>query len=211
MLVLVAITMVMAVLVMMCVIMGVMVLVPMVAVTVGMPMVVMVPMAMTIMVVTAIMFMGAALGLKAPCDGRDGAALAAGHFGEDVVLLDIERLRGHLGRRMPAAEKIGGLQEAQRVLGAEFQEPLRRGLHPDEAAIFELHRVAVVEHGRLVEVEQKREPLVARERATVAIAALMVEGDGVGDLVGLHGGLADDGSGAKHDLSSEQEGELRHG
>ena len=75
---------------------------------------------------------------------------------------------------------------------------LRRGLDRDEAPVLEPHGVAVVERRRLVEVEQEVEPALAFQRDAAPVPALMIEGDGVGDALGLHGGFADDGGGAEH-------------
>src|SRR5215216_3808343 len=118
---------------------------------------------MSVMVVRAIVPVGAALRLERPIHRRRRAALPARHVGEHRVLLDVEGLRGHLGRRVPVADVVGDLEEPQRVFGAQLQEALRRGPHRDQSTVLQLHGVAVVEYGGLLEVEQEVEPGIARQ------------------------------------------------
>ena len=59
------------------------------------------------MIVAAIVIIGAALGLEGAQDGRYGAALAAGHLGQDVVLLYVDRLGRDLGRGVAVADVPG--------------------------------------------------------------------------------------------------------
>ena len=153
-------------------------------------------------IVAAIMLVGATLGLKRAHDGRCRAALAADHLGEHVIVLDIDRLRRDLGRRVPVADMPGDAKQPQRVLGRDLQQSLRRGFDRDEPPVLQLHGVAVVELRRLVEVEQEGEPTLALKRDPPPLPALVVEGDGVGDALGLDGGLADDGGGAEHQFGS---------
>lgn len=80
--------------------------------------VIMTMMVMTAVIVIADVLVGSPLGLEGAHDGRHGAALPASHFGQNVVLLDVDRVRRDLGRGVAVAHVIGDLQEAQRVLGA---------------------------------------------------------------------------------------------
>jgi Ca2+/Na+ antiporter len=168
-------------------------------------------MTMMTVVVTAIVFVRAALRLEGAHHRSGRAALSAHQLGKDVVVLDVDRVRGHLGRGMAVAHVVGDLQEPERVLGPDLQERLRRRLDLDEAAILELHGVAVVQGRGFGEIEQEIDPRVAFERDAAAMAALVVERDGVGDAVGLDGEFSDNGGGAQHDRPSEQEVALRHG
>lgn len=167
-----------------------------VAVGVTMPM----PMRMAVRVavsmgvggVVAFVVVGPALGLERALNQGGGAALAPDHFGQNVVVLDVDGVRRDLGGRVPVADVPGDPHEAQRVLGADLEKLLRRGLDLDEATILELHGVPVGEGRRLVEIEEKIEARIAFERDAAAVAALVVERDGVGDAIRLHGGFADD-------------------
>ena len=99
---------------------------------------------------------------------------------------------------MALPELPGEAQEAERVLGPDFQKALRRSPHLDEAAVLELHGVAVVENRRPVEVEGELEAAVPPHRDAAAGARLMVEPGGIGDAVFLDGRLPDDCGGAEH-------------
>lgn len=149
-------------------------------------------------VMAAIVIVGAALGLEGAHHRGYGAALAASHLGEDVVLLDIQCVRRDLGRAVPVAHMVGHLQKAQGVLGPDFQKPLGRRLHLHEASILELHGVPVVQHRGLLEVEEEIEPSLTGQGNPASIPALVVERDGVGDVVCLHSGFPDDSCGAEH-------------
>jgi hypothetical protein len=172
------------------------VIVPMMCIIVS---VMVVPVAMVLVpVIVAAGIVGAALGAERALDGRRRAALAADHLGEDVIVLDPDRVGADLGRGVPVADVPGDAHEAQRVLGPDLEEPLRRCPHRDEAPVLEPHGVAVVEGDRLVEVEEEVEPALSLQGHAAAVAPFVVEDDRVGDPVGLHGGLADDGGGAEH-------------
>lgn len=145
-----------------------------------------------------VMVIGAALGLEGALDRRHRAALATDHLGEDVILLDIDRIGGDLSGGVAVADMPGDAHQPQRVLGADFDQALRRGLDLDEAAVFQLHGIAIGQHGRLVEIEQDVEPAIALERDAAAVAVLVVERQRLDDLVGTDGRLADDGGGAQH-------------
>lgn len=142
---------------------------------------------------------GAALGLERPVDGAHRAALAADHFGQHMVVLDIDRVRRDLGRGVAVADMPGDAHEAQRIVGPDLEQGLRGGLDQHQPAVLQLHGVAVGERGRLVEVEQDIETAIGLEREAAAVAVLMVEGQRVDDALLLDGGLANDGGGAQHD------------
>lgn len=172
----------------------------------GMPMVVMVMMmvvvaaaAGVVMRVGVAMIIGAALRLEGPRHRVHRAALAADHLRQHMVVLDIDRVRRDLGGGVAVADMPGDAHQAQRVLGADLEQGLRRGLDQHEPAILQLHGVAIGERGRLVEIEQDVEPAIALERETAAIAILMVEGQRIDDAICPDRGLANDGGGAQHD------------
>lgn len=150
-------------------------------------------------VVAAIVPVGAPLGLERAHDRRRRAALAADHLGEHVVVLDVDRVARDLGRGVPVADVPGDPHQPERVLGPHFEQALRRRPDLDEAPVLELHGIAVIERGRLVEIEQEGEPALPRERKAPALPALMVEHDGVDDALRSNGRLADDGGGAEHE------------
>lgn len=178
----------------------------------GMTMVVAVLMAMIVMMVAVVimaaigvvMVVGAALGLERPLDLAHRAALAADHLGQHMVVLDIDRVRRDLGRGVAIADMPGDTRQSQRVLGGDLDQLLCRRLDQDERTVLELDGVAVVQRGRLVEIEQDVLPAIALQRDAAAVAVLMVEGQRLDDPVLLDRGLADDGDGALHDKTRSE-------
>jgi hypothetical protein len=154
------------------------------------------------MPMVVIAHMGAALRLERALHRGHGAALTARQLREGRVVLDIERIARHLSEAMVAAEVPGEAREAQRVLSLHLQQGLRLGLHLHEMPVLEPQGVAVVDGGLHVEIEMDLGSALAFERAMAAVSRRVVEGDGVDDAVGLHGGLADDGGDAGHGLVS---------
>ena len=144
---------------------------------------------------------GALLGPERPLDPGRGRAEAAYHLGEHVVVRDVERIRRDLGRDVPIAEMPADPHQPQRVLRADLEERLGRGPDGDEPAVLELHGVAVVQHPGLLEVEQEGEPAIRLHGNPATVPGLVVERDGVGDSVRLHGRTSDDGGGAQHGRS----------
>lgn len=162
-----------------------------------------------IMVVSVVVIIGPALGLERALDHAHGAALAADHLGKDMVVLDIDGVCRDLRRRVPVADMPGDAHQTQRVLGPHFEQALRSRLDQNEAAILELDGIAIVQNRRLVEVEQNLAPAIAFQRDAAAIAILMVERQGLNNLVLLDRGLADDGGGAQHDSTRDNEMDQR--
>ena len=72
-----------------------------------------------------------------------------------MIVFDIDRIRCHFSRRVTIADMPGGLHQAGRIFGADFDKLLRRGFHDDEATIFELQRIAVIQQNGLLKIEQK--------------------------------------------------------
>ena len=145
-----------------------------------------------------VLVISAALGPERPLDQARCRPEPARHLHQHVVVPDIDRVGRDLGRYMPISDMPGDLHEPQRVFGPDFDELLGRSLDLHETAVLKLNRVAVVEHDRLIQVEKKRQPAIRRERHAAAVASLMVERQGVGDAIRLHGRAADDGGGTQH-------------
>lgn len=169
--------------------------------------VMMVAVIMVGMVATGVVI-SAALGLEGTAHHGHRTALAAHHFRQHMVVLDIDRVRGDLGRGMAIADMPGDAHQPQRVLRADFEQALRRGLDPDQTSILELDGVAIVQARGLVEIQQDVETLVTLQGDAAAVAIFMIERDGLDDLVGFDRSLANDGGGAKHDGGSVLTGAL---
>lgn len=146
---------------------------------------------------------GALLGPERPRHPGDAGAEAAYHLGEHVVVHEIDRALGNFRRHVPVAQVPRHLHQPQRIGGGDLHQILRCGLDANEAAILQLHRVAVVQHRRLVEVEQESRAAVRRQGKAAAVAGVVIEGDLVGHLLRADGGTADDDGGADHDFTPE--------
>ena len=81
-----------------------------------------------VVAIGVVVVVGAALRLEGAHHGLHGAALAAHHLGQDMVVLDIDRVGGDLGRRVPVADMPGDAHQPQRVLGLDLQQALRLSL-----------------------------------------------------------------------------------
>ena len=175
----------------------------MIMVVVIMAMGVMIVMIMPVMVMAmATLIIGTTLGLERTLDRVHRATQSTQHFNEHVIIFDIDRIRRDFGRRVTIADMPGGLHQAGRIFGADFDKLLRRGLHDNEAAILQLQRVAIIQHDRFLKIEQEFGSGSALQRHAAAMAAFMIERDAVDHLVGFHGGLADGLGGTEHGETS---------
>jgi hypothetical protein len=161
-------------------------------------------------IMAAIVVVSALLGLEWPLNLRDRTALSAHHFGQHVVILDINRVSRDFSRGVTIADVPAHAHQAQRVLGPDFQKLLGCRLDGDQPPIFQLHRIAVIQHAGLVQVEQQIKPAVTFERNPALVAALVIKRDGINNLVCLDEGFTNDRRGAQHGASSKQKISLRH-
>jgi hypothetical protein len=164
-------------------------------------------------VAVATLVIGAALGLEGAAHRRDAAALPPHHFDEDMIVLDVDGVSRDLRRGVPVANVPSYPQETQGVLGADLHKVLVCRLDPDEAAILQLQGIAVLQRGGFLEVEQHFGAGLPGQRDAPAVPALMIEHDGIDDLVGLDGEPADDGGGAEHGIVLDGDkgaGSIRH-
>jgi hypothetical protein len=173
-----------------------------IVVTMAVVIMAMVVMVMMAVIMPAIMLVYA-IRLEGTHHARSRASLSADEFGESGIVLDVQRIRRHLRRRVTIADLIRNPHQAKGILGLDLQERLGRSLNPDEASIFELHGIAVLQHRGLVEIQKEIEATLALEHDTAALPPLVVERHGIGDPIRPNGGLADDGSGTKHGGSPE--------
>lgn len=176
----------------------------MAVVIVMMPMAVVMTMMMIVMVVpaAAIVAMGVMVDfrfrLERALDHRHRTALPAHQLAERSIVRNVKRFGRHLGRDMVAAEMPGETHQPQRVLGADFQQAFRRGLDLDQHAVFELQGIAVVQRRRLVERDREFQPARGANAHAIDRAVAMAQRQRIDDALGLDGGLAKDGGGAKH-------------
>ena len=161
---------------------------------------------MAMMVVSVVMVVithvGAALRLEGALHGRGRAALPPRQLGKGRIVFDVEGIARDLHKAMLAAQVPSEPHEAKRVLGPHLQKMLGRGLHLHQAAVLQPQGVAVVDGGLHLEVEMDLCPALSLQRTMTAVSRRVIEGDGVDDAVGLHGGFADDGGDAGHGFVS---------
>jgi len=138
------------------------------------------------------------LRLEGALDLGHRAALPAHQLGQGRIAGNIERVGGHFGRDVMAAEMPGEAHQPQRVLGPDLQQAFRRGLDLDQAAILELQRIAVVQRRRLAEGDREFQASGRRHGHAVDGAVAMAEAERIDDALGPDSSLAKNGGGAKH-------------
>ncbi|MDQ0505073.1 hypothetical protein QOZ94_001855 [Xanthobacter agilis] len=177
--------------------MGMVLLMPIVLV----PIMIVRTMIVRIVIVSAVRgggFIGALFRTERALHRRGAGAKATHHVQEHMIFGEIDGVLGDLRRHMAIAEVPGHFHEAQRAMGAHLDQALRRGFDTHQPPVLQLHRIAVVEHGRLVEIEQEGKAPVGGEGEAAAMPGLMVEGQFIGHPLSADGGTADNNSGADH-------------
>lgn len=177
-----------------------------VVVPVAVVMAVMTVMVMTMVVMimpaAAIVAMGVVMDLRLrlerALDHRHRAALPAHQLAERGIVRNVESLSGHFRGDVMSTEMPGEAHQPQRVLGTDFQQAFRRGLDLDERAVLQLQRVAVVQCRRLVERDREFQPARRPYGHAIDRAVPVAKSQRIDDALGLDGGLAENGGGAKH-------------
>lgn len=154
-----------------------------------------------IMAVIMVAFGGAALGPERTLHLADRGAEAAYQLEESVVVRNVERVRRQFGGRVAVSDMPGEFDQPQRVVGTDFEKLFRRGPDHHQAPILELRGVTVIEHRRLVEVEEKRQTTLPCQGAAPPLTRHVVEVECVGDALGLHGRPSDDAGGSDHRIT----------
>jgi len=134
------------------------------------PMIMIVPVGLAVTV-------GAALRIEGGQGWRHGGAEPLQHILDNVVVADAQPIAEKLGRQMPVAKMPGNADEIGRAGGGNLEQALGHRLHQDQPSILELEGVAILHHGRFLEVEQEYGLVDAThdEAAAVAIVALKSE------------------------------------
>ena len=132
---------------------------------------------------------------KRTIDARHTAALTTHHLGEHVVVFNVNRICRDLGRRMAIADVPGNAQQPEEIVGTYLEELLRCRFHQHETIIVKTQRIAIVEDGRFIEIEQNGRAAVRRQRDAAAMTGIVVKCDAVSHTIGLDGGAANDGRG----------------
>ena len=99
---------------------------------------------------------------------------------------------------MAIANMPSGFEKAQRIFGAHFKQGLRGRFDENQISIFQFHGVAIVQHGRFVEIEQKFEPFFTAQSNATAMPAFMIKANGIDDFISLDGCFANECRGGEH-------------
>ncbi len=121
------------------------------------------------------LIVSATLRLERPLDRRHGTAETAQHFDKHMIIFDIDRIGRHFCRSVTVADVPCGFHQTRRIFRPDLDKLLRCCLDCDEASIFELQRIAIVQHDSLVEIEQEFGAFLALERHPAAMAAFMIQ------------------------------------
>ena len=170
-----------------------------VAMIVVMPMIMIVRMMMT---VVAALIIGTTLRLERTLDSLHRATQTTQHFDKHMIIFDVDRVRRDFRWCVAIADVPRRLHQAGRIFRTDFNKLLRRGFDGDQAAIFKLQRIAIVQHDGLIEIEQKIRALLALQRHAAAMATFMIQRNAVDHFFGLHGGLTNGLGGAEHRKTS---------
>lgn len=154
------------------------------------------------MTVVAALIIGTALRLERALDSLHRATQTTQHFDKHMIIFDVDCVRRDFRRRVAIADVPRRLHQAGRIFSADFNKLLRRSFDGDQAAIFKLQRIAIVQHDGLIEIEQKVRALLALQRHAAAMATFMIERNAVDHFFGLHGGLTNGLGGAEHRKTS---------
>lgn len=120
---------------------------------------------------------GSALRLERARNDGGCASKAANHFSQHVIVFDIDRIRGDLGRCVAVADVPRYFEQAQRVFRTNFEQRLGCRFHQNEAAIFEFQRIAIIQDGRLFKIKQEFEALFAGQCNPAAMPTFMIKTD----------------------------------
>ena len=125
-------------------------------------------------------------------------AQADHHVLQHMIGLNVERIGGDFGGRVPVADMPSDARQRLATGRVDLEQIFHRRHDFDEPAPLDLERVAVGEVGRLRQIEQERVALVGRHRHAPAIARLAIQGHRIDADATGHIGLPDDAGCAQH-------------
>ena len=153
-----------------------------------------IPVGMRIMVMAGVfMGIGSGLRLERTCDMGNLAALPAHHFGQHVIVLNIDRIRGNFGWRMPITDMPCHFQKPQGIIRLDFQQGFGRGFDQNQPAVIEFQRIAIIENGCFFKIEQEGCTLFSIEHHAAFMPAVMIERDLIDHTLDFNRRFAKDG------------------
>lgn len=170
--------------------------------------VVMVSMIMMVMVMTVIMMavimmrvlrlrVGPAFGIKSRFDRADLPAEPLHHRLDHVIGPNAQALPHHLNREVTVSEMPGEAQQMFRACRADLNEFLGGAHHLDDAAIFELQRVARAQGDGFRQIKQKIQPADTLHREPPTMAIVKIQHDRI-RRIACPVAFGDDFGGADH-------------
>lgn len=141
------------------------------------------------------MTVGAALRVEGGQDWRHGGAEPLQHVLDDVIVADAQTITEELGRQVPVAEMPGDPDKIGRAGGSDLEQPLGHRLHQNQTAILKLESIAILHHGRLLEIEQEHGLADATHDETAAVAIVALESKRICGRAGPSAGGKDAGGG----------------
>lgn len=158
------------------------------------------PMIVMIVPVRFAIAIGATFRIESSEDRRDRCTEPLQHFLDDVIITDTQPIAEELSRQMPVAEVPSDAHEIGRAHGSNFQEALGNSLDQDQAPVLKLKGIAVLHHGRLLEVEQENGLADTPHHETAAMTVVALESKRIGRRSGP-GTSGKDASGSDHGMS----------
>ncbi len=123
---------------------------------------------------------GAALGIERTLHRSHLSAEPPHHVGNDVIVADVDRSCSDLGSEVAVAQVPGKARELHGGSAGDFQQPLGRRRHGDDAAIVQPQAVARAQHRCLGEIEQECQAARSGKRDAPPRAPVVVELDDIG-------------------------------
>src|SRR5215475_14128243 len=113
-------------------------------------------MAMIAVMPMSMMLVGAALGLERRFERCELGAEFHQHPFQDMVATDAQAVAYHLDLGVAIAEMPSEPRKLVRVRGGNLDQRLRPRHHAHDAVVIEHEPIAILEHGRLWQLEQNR-------------------------------------------------------
>src|SRR6266496_2503583 len=120
---------------------------------------------------------GAAFGVERFAHSRDAGALMLEHVSDHRIMADHDALGFDLRGEMTVAEMPGQRHQMERIAAPDLDQVLGFGFYLDQASVIENEHIAVLQIGRLCEVEQESETGIARHCYAAAAAIIVIEGN----------------------------------
>jgi len=154
-----------------------------------------------VMAVRLAVAVGTTLRVESGQHRRHRGAEPLQHVLDDMVVADAQPVAEELGRQVPVAEMPGDANEVGRAGGYDLEQAFRHCLHQDQPAILKLKGVAVLHHGRLLEIEKEHRLADAAHDEAAAVTIVSLEGERIGRRAGPSAGGKDAGGG-DHGISA---------